>query len=362
MPAVNSKLRPWELVGAPRPPESSTSQPAPRPSINDLEAAVVEHEAGGATDVDGRFIWGAALVAEGRNEAALSAFAPVLAQPDAPGRVFVVAGVAAQAAGQPFDHPRLETMADRLAAGTDADIAHLWMTAGGLLMQAGLHERAAGAFDRASTLYSKDSDTLGLVWALREAAQTAAFRQRTQEANALVRRALRYSPHDEMTLLLRLDEARFFALESRWPDAITSLKAAQTAADQTMVPNHPLMDHLQVSLAAAYMESEGPSDKALRLLERAFGARRARGTETDPESAEVMLLLGEHHRLSRRFDDALPLIARAALARESNGEGPLAAAHAYGIWAQALEDKGLMDAADEKRSRADALRAQAETN
>ena len=360
---MSSSLRPWELRGREPPTDASRAMdnplelPADRLSLADLEAAVKDAEAAGKVDSEGRLVWGVALMADARFGEALDCFQPVLDSPEAPGRTHLLAAVAAQSAGRSPSSEALEKVFAQLAASPERDVAPLWMTAGSLLIEAGLFDRAGAAFDRAASAYSKASDSAGMVWALREAVQTAALQGRFEEASALLKRARRFSPNEEMSLLLRLDEARLAALGGRWPEAITGLEAALALAEKTLTADHPLLDHTLVSLAAARMETEdGASEQTERLLDRALGIRSARNTDpAAPETVEVLLLLGEHHRLSGRLEDALPLLGRAATAREANGEGPKPLAHAYLVWSRALEQHGLSSAAREKHARAQRL-------
>ena len=350
---VNSPFGPWALRGPD--PAARPRDPTPPGSIAALETEVQAREKDGTLDVNGRLLWASALVADERPRAAVDVLAGPLQQPDAPAPVLAMALLAAQQAGESPDETALKRLFGRLKSTSDGKIAALWMTAGSLMNDAGHLDLAAAAYDQAAGASSAESDMVGVVWALREAVQTAIRRQRLDEATALLRRARRFSPNDELSLLIRFDEARIEALQGRWPGCIAALENAVALADKTLPPDHPLVDHAWVSLAAARMERDGARPETEAMLDRVLGARAARTTANAPEMTEVQLLLGEHHRLNGRVDDALPLIARAALAREKNGERPDAVAHAYLIWSRALEDKGLIEAAEEKRARAEAV-------
>ncbi|MEO1338632.1 MAG: hypothetical protein AAFV29_23515, partial [Myxococcota bacterium] len=185
---------------------------------------------------------------------------------------------------------------------------------GRLLSKAGIFDEAAEAFDRAVGVARAQEDPAAMVWAMREAAQVAVLRRRFAQANGLLEQGRQFSPTDELTLLLRLDEARIDALCNRWASAIAHLEESLNLARTKLSPSHPFVDHTMISLAAARMELHGADATSRTLLDRALGIRLARNKAADsPEIAEALLLLGEHHRLNGNIDDALPLIGRANL-------------------------------------------------
>ena len=362
---MTSNLRPWALrtgssaSGVSASGDSASSDDLDSLSISELQNNVATAEADGAIDVDGRFLWGFALMAAGQLDEAGDAFALALSVPDAPGRLHVLAAVVHDSMGRELSRDVLEGLEAHLKSGTDREIPALWMSVGALLAQAGLLDRAGSAFNRAAEAYSKSSDMDGVVHALRESALLAARNGRLPEAAALLQRARRYSSNDETSVLLRLDEAHLEALQGRWAPCVSALASAQALSEKALPADHPLLDRVLISLAAAKMEVSGASLATERLLDRVLGNRSARFAEDSPELAEVLLLLGEHHRLSGRLDDALPLLGRAAHIRDHRGEGRESIAHAYLVWSQALADKGLVDAASAKRERAESLLAAA---
>ena len=354
---MSSTLRPWQLRGPV--PDLASRRPSAtsdRPSIDDLRRAVARAEVEGNTDVEGRFLWGSALLASGRPHDAVAAFAPALEREDAPGRLFVLAAVARQDVGPPLTAAELEDLVPRLKGSEDRNTPALWMATGRVLVAGGFVDKAEAAFELAVRAAGRDRDAETQAWALREAAQLALLDQRLDRAKALLFQARRLASSDEIALLTHLDEARIHGLQGAWPACVSSLQAALTIAEERLAPDDPLLDHTLISLAAARMETDGAPSETERLLRRAFGMRLARcahPAEPTAELTEAMLLLGEHHRVCGRLDDALPLLARAATARERTDDDP-SVAHAYLVWSRALDDKGLTEAAAAKRALASA--------
>jgi len=265
----------------------------------------------------------------------------------------IMAAVADQELGRPPNEGLLTRLNARLAAGPERDVTPLWISAGRLLSKAGIFDEAAEAFDRAVGVARAQEDPAAMVWAMREAAQVAVLRRRFAQANGLLEQGRQFSPTDELTLLLRLDEARIDALCNRWASAIAHLEESLNLARTKLSPSHPFVDHTMISLAAARMELHGADATSRTLLDRALGIRLARNKAADsPEIAEALLLLGEHHRLNGNIDDALPLIGRAVAARQTNNEDRVLLAHALLVWSRALDDKGMTDVARQKREMA----------
>ena len=373
---VSNSLRPWELsrkgteaysygsvtdqrILAQDERSHFSLPPQMELSLDSLQATIRESEAQPPhePDLEGRTLLALTLMGHQRFIEARETLNPLIER-GASGRIQLLAAVASDAAGEneacALSVDKLERIEAALERDSDAAGA-LWMSLGTLFLQCNALHRARACFDRASSAYQGAKDTDGVVWALKDAAVVTAGLDRVDEARTLLKQAKRLCQPTDLRLLIDLEDARCLALKEQWEVAQSILNTALEAAASTLWPGHPLIDHILVSLAAVRMERGLKGEETQALLDRAFGTRAARSNETAPEVVEVLLLIGELHRLNGRVSQALPLLARAALAREHNGESPEAAAHAYAVWAEALQAQGLDKAAKEKSDRARAL-------
>lgn len=316
-----------------------------------LEADVRWHEREGDVDREGRLLWAMSCLARGDRVGAGRALRPALG-PEAPAR-FGVLEQCLQARPEPS---RLAELARELASSPDAEVGVLWMLLGGVQRGAGLNP--GPAFERAAACFLAEDDLVGWASAVRERSLDLVAAGETSLAQRLLLRASsRLQAEDELQVLLQLDLARLEALRGDWAEAERRLDAGHRAmagrpADEALWP------HLLSSRAAVRMELGDVGASTLEMLERAYGLLQAREGAESGESLEVMMLLGELHRLRGEPRRALPLLARVALALE--GADRQAEGQARWRWAEALEASGQAEAAQSERERAERLLQSAE--